>query len=365
MIKILHISPDFNYSCGVSKHVYIILKNLSVNSEYKLFFITNKGDSLERLDNFKGVDISLINFEKDHKNIFRMFNDLLKLNSFCKKNKIDIIHTHHRYPEFLAFLVSKLTNIKTITTVHSFVKGLKWISFRSHKIIAVSKAVNEYLNINYPHTKANSATLYNCVEEKYFMSDDSYHVEKKKSFGYELDDRILLFAGRINKIKGVDVLINSFKKVPKKLNIKLLLVGSIVDNSLKKLLTSQSPDIRHIESQSDIRTFYQIADVVVLPSREDPFPYVMLEAGAMCKPFIGSKVGGIAEFIDDNINGFLFESENIDELISKITYVFSNADVSKVASKNLFNKVNEISNCNIYCEKLNKFYLDLSDMKKT
>ena len=199
--NILHISPDFNYSCGVSKHVFIILKILSIKCKYKLFLISNKGDSFERLNAIKDLNFSIIDFEKDHKNPFKLISDFFQLLSYCKKYKIDIIHTHHRYPELLAFLVSIITNIKTITTVHSFVQGLNRISFRSHKIIAVSNAVNKYLKKNYPHTKAKCVTIYNCLEEKYFMSDDSDRIEIKKSFGYDLNDRILLFVGRISKIK--------------------------------------------------------------------------------------------------------------------------------------------------------------------
>ncbi len=47
--KILHISPDFNYSCGISKYVYSLLKNFGQDKSYKLFFITNGGDALDRV----------------------------------------------------------------------------------------------------------------------------------------------------------------------------------------------------------------------------------------------------------------------------------------------------------------------------
>ena len=54
--------------------------------------------------------------------------------------------------------------------------------------------------------------------------------------------------------------------------------------------------------------FYSIADIVVLPSLADSFPYVMLESGLFKKPFVGTQTGGIAEFIDDGKNGLLFET---------------------------------------------------------
>ena len=194
-IRILYISPDFDYSCGVSKHVYINLKQISENPKCKLFFITNTGDSFDRLANLKNINLKLFNFERDHKSIFKLIIHFLKLYSFCRQNKIDIIHTHHRYPELLAILVSKFINLRTVTTVHSFVKGLNRISFRSHKIIAVSESVKEYLYRNYPQTKTKCITLYNCVENYFFTKDEINQNQIKKSFGYDLSDKILLFAG--------------------------------------------------------------------------------------------------------------------------------------------------------------------------
>ena len=163
----------------------------------------------------------------------------------------------------------------------------------------------------------------------------------------------------INKIKGVDILIEAIKKLPNELKVKLLLVGSITDEYFKNLLFEKNNNIKHIESENDIRKFYNMADVVVLPSREDPFPYVMLETGAMHKPFLGSKTGGISEFIDDGINGFLFESENVDELTSKIVYIFNNPEISLAAGEKLYNKVKDTCDCEKYFEVLDKIYMDL------
>ena len=59
----------------------------------------------------------------------------------------------------------------------------------------------------------------------------------------------------------------------------------------------------------NITEFYKTIDILVLPSRVHPFPLVMLEAGLFEEIFIGSKVDGIAEFIDDGYDGFLFDLE--------------------------------------------------------
>lgn len=355
-MKILYISPDFNYSCGVSKHVYISLKHLSNDADFKLFFITNKGDSLDRLKHIPDLNFTLMNFEKDHKNPFKLIKDFFRLLSYCKKYKIDIIHTHHRYPELLSVIISKFMRIKTITTVHSFVKGMTNISFRSDKIIAVSNAVWDNLLRNYSHTKLNCTTIYNCIEESFYTRSEVDHTELRKSLGYTEVDKILLFIGRISKIKGCDVLIDSFNKLPQNLNAKLLMIGSVSGQNINSLLEKNKKNIKLLEPQNDIKPFYEISDVIVLPAIEDPFPYVMLEAGAMKKPFIGSGTGGIKEFIDDNVNGFLVKPGNREELAQKIKFVLENPDTIKQAGEKLFDKVGEFCNCEIYSSELKSMY---------
>ena len=82
-------------------------------------------------------------------------------------------------------------------------------------------------------------------------------------------------------------------------------------------------------------------DVVVLPSRIDPFPYTMLEAANYMVPFIGSNVDGISEYIENGNTGILFENENFNELADKIILLTSNVSLRK---KLVFNNKYKLSN---------------------
>lgn len=353
--KLLFLTLDFNYTCGVSKHVFINLKYLSKNPDYELYFITNKGDSIDRLNELSHIKVSFLDFEKDHINIFKLISNTLSLFKYCKENKIDIIHTHHRYVELLAVIVSKFYKVKTLTTVHSFVKGLTKISFHSNKIITVSNSIKSYLNNNYPHTRDNSNSLYNCVEEDFFHPLFSNGIVSKSSLGFNEKDKVLLFIGRNSKVKGLDVLISSLQKKSSLINVKLLVVG--FDLTINEMILSAN--IKFIGTQKDVRPLMNLCDIVIIPSREDPFPYVMLEAAAMKKPIIGSKTGGIAEFIDDEINGTLFENENIDQLADKIEFAINNIEhINKLAEK-LSLKAKQECNCQSYFKSLTNIYTSL------
>ncbi|RPI64277.1 MAG: glycosyltransferase family 1 protein [Ignavibacteriales bacterium] len=360
--NLLYISPDLNYACGVSKHVYINLKNLSRYSDYKLFFITNKGDSLDRLKNISKLNYSIFDFEKDHKNLFRLTKDFFHLLLYCKKYKIDIIHTHHRYPELLSVLVSKFTAVKTITTVHSFVHGLKTLSFRSDKIITVSKAVEEHLYKNYPHAKGRCKNIYNCIDESYYKPGEIDTHELKKSLGYTDSNKIILFVGRISRIKGVDTLINAFIKINRtNEHIKLILLGQVEDINILGAIKGFEKQILVIQPTENISVFYEVSDIVVLPSRIDPFPYVMLEAGAKKKPFIGGNTGGIAEFIEDGVCGLLIEPGDSDKLADKIIFLINNPAQSELIANALYEKVKQECDGVQYFERLHNIYKQLRD----
>jgi len=117
--------------------------------------------------------------------------------------------------------------------------------------------------------------------------------------------------------------------------------------------------IIYLTPSSKYYHYYELADVVILPSRKDPFPLVMLETGIMKKPFIGSRTGGIAEFIDDGVNGFLFEPGNADDLADKIRYVINNPEKAKSAAEELHKKVLKYCNCEDYFGRLKGIYEEL------
>ena len=359
MKRILYISPDFNYSCGVSRYVNQCLQHFSKRYDFDVHFITNKGDSLDRISENENIHLYILEFEKDHKNPIKMIKDFFQLLSYCKKYKIDIIHTHHRYPELISVLVSKITGAKTVTTVHSLVSGLKSLSFRSDVIICVSNAVKKNLIVNYTHTNNKITVLYNCIDDSFFdINSDNQLIRNKFKFNHL--DKIILFAGRISRIKGVDTLINAFVKINRlNENVKLILLGQVEDINIAETIKGFEKQILVIPPVKDISEFYQVSDIVVLPSRIDPFPYVMLEAGAMKKPFIGGNTGGILEFIEDGVNGLLFEPCNSDQLADKIIFLLNNPILAKVLANALYEKVKKECDCEKYFKNLIEIYSKL------
>ncbi len=355
--NILHISMDFNYSCGVSKYVYTLLLYLSESKNYNVFFITNGGDSLQRLNNLS-IQQKWINLHTGWKNIFFLFKDLNEIYAFCKRNKIEIIHTHHRYSELISWIISKFLRIKTISTVHSLLMGKNFLSFKSDKLISVSNAVKKVLLEEFRIPNNKIETMYNCL--KPFENIIKPGSEIKSKLKLHEEAKIILYLGRLIKIKNINSLIKAFQIIHKKYsNVFLLIIGKKYDNKFE-LAGRNIGNIIIMPSVENPAEYYLVSDMVINPSIQEPFPYVMLESGLMKKPFIGSRTGGMAEFIDDGVNGLLFEPGNVDQLAEKIKYVLDNPDKSKLLGENLYKKVIDECSCDNYFRRLDEIYDELS-----
>lgn len=353
-MNILHISPDFNYACGVSMNVYLILKGLNLRKEINLFFITNKGDSLERLSSLN-LKIDYIDFQRGNKNPYKLLKEIYQLIKYCSKNKIDIIHSHHRYAEFLSFIVGKLLRIRTVTTVHSIVKKWNYFSFRSDQIIAVSKTVERNLLEEYKISDKRISLLYHYVEQFENPSDQVINKLKEK-YGFAKNEIILLFVGRIIHIKGIDVLIGALELLKmEKHFVKLLVVGEFSTQEFKHTLLNNNRVI-YIEPRTNIEELYFVSDIVVMPSRIESLGYVMLEAGLAKKPFIGGRTGGIEEFIEDGVDGLLVEPGNAEDLYKKMLHLLNDANLQIKLGENLYKKVLPLTNKEAYIQQLVSLY---------
>jgi glycosyltransferase involved in cell wall biosynthesis len=145
----------------------------------------------------------------------------------------------------------------------------------------------------------------------------------------------------------------------KRRDIVLLVCGTIEEKNFKKEIAALSPSIKLVESRRDNYILYSIADVVVLPSRSDPFPLVMVEAGTFGKPFIGGKTGGIAEFIEDGKNGLLFDPGNQVQLAEKIIYFLNNPVPGESMGNNLYLKVKAKCDYSNYFSQVESIYKSL------
>jgi glycosyltransferase involved in cell wall biosynthesis len=126
----------------------------------------------------------------------------------------------------------------------------------------------------------------------------------------------ILYLGRISEEKGIPVLMKAAESLPG-VQLKIAGTGPLLD-----ALKSQSrPNIEFTGFLSGemLRDAIRKARFVVVPSEwYENNTLVIIEAFTLGTPAIGSRIGGIPEFIEDGINGFLFEPSSVDQLTQTI-----------------------------------------------
>ncbi len=126
---------------------------------------------------------------------------------------------------------------------------------------------------------------------------------------------IILFAGRVNLLKGVHLLLKAFNQLEAS-GCELWIAGEIeneIISFIKKYKTDQVK-ILGFQNRMQLRKLYQQASVLVLPSIQESFGLVILEALQCGLPVIASRNSGGPEIIKDGFNGFLYDPQDIESL---------------------------------------------------
>lgn len=157
----------------------------------------------------------------------------------------------------------------------------------------------------------------------------------KGNLGVPADHKNILFAGRIEPLKGIDTLLLAIALIQKRNpdvanNLSVNIVGGdpwkdTLDYEMARLQElRQSLEVTDLvtflgsKKQADLPDYYAAAEMVVMPSHYESFGLVALEAMAMGTPVIASEVGGLAFLVKDGENGFHVPSRDPEALAERI-----------------------------------------------
>lgn len=335
-MRILHLHTKINLTCGISKTIFLIAKNL--DREFEQFVFTLGGDAITK---FKGAGINILQSVSKSRDLFQTLKILIEIIRITKTQNIDIIHSHHRYFDLLAYIVSLISRVKTVTSVHNKVYGKITLSYKAQRLIACSHSIKQHLIDYFGINEEKIIVIYNFID----IHDINTTFDKAiltKQLGIKEESKIIGFVGRFNiQEKGIDILLESFKKVSSSFKTSvLILIGEGRDiKYIKNFIHKNIINVIVLSPREKIFDFYNIFDIVLIPSRVEPFGIVAIEAGLMKKPVIASNVDGLKEIIDSGINGILFPSESIELLTKSIIILFNNTEMRSELGKELYKKV--------------------------
>tara|TARA_X000000368_G_scaffold112819_1_gene88006 strand:- start:396 stop:1367 length:972 start_codon:yes stop_codon:yes gene_type:complete len=281
-MKIVHLVLSDSFA-GIEQHVDELLSNNLLNNS---ILICNKSISHNFDKNIKTFVI---------KNIGR--RSLLgkyKLKKLLNKINPDIVHTHGSKTTSIISSIDK-KNYKHVATVHGIKKNKK-VYEKANLVIGVSKKAIEGI-------KNNSIVVTNWWHPKLVK----FNLKKNE---------YALAIGRLEKVKGFDLLITSWKNI----KTNLVIVGSGKEKQNLKNLIEQNNLTTRIKIIDDVKrdeltNFYKNASVLIVSSRDEGGPRVALEALFLQIPVLSTDVGHMSNILPNELIAKKNDKESLKELL--------------------------------------------------
>ena len=201
----------------------------------------------------------------------------------------------------------------------------------SKEIIVNSSAVKDNI---LGQTKRNIHIIPNAIQDSFF-SNDLDRINSRHILQLPVSPRIIGVPGTLRPMKGHPFFIESIAPILKYQEDIIVAITGDGDKSYVELLKSLvdqlgiEDKVRFLGRVNDMKPFYTACNIVVIPSRAEPFGRVIIEAFAARTPVIATKVGGIPEIIDDNRNGKLVEYGNTIQLREAVNSLLQNAEIAE------------------------------------
>lgn len=273
----------------------------------------------------------------DSKNPFSMMGCFICILLVAIKERIDIIHTHHRMAAFYAKIISRMLEKKNIYTAHNVFynkKKLTKFALSGVKIVAVGDGVKNNLKEYFEIDDQQIMTIYNSIklEMKGFGANEIGEQHQKVYIGT---------IGRISEQKGIDVFIKAIAIIKKKYsNIIGVIVGDgeLMDD-MKSLVHQLEIDesILFLGYRNNVLDIINQLKFVVLASRWEGLPLTPIEAFSQGKTVIASNISGNNEIVVDGENGLLFEKDDSFALAGCIEKLIKDERLLSLLQINAFN----------------------------
>tara|TARA_Y100000814_G_scaffold174245_1_gene127340 strand:- start:464 stop:1621 length:1158 start_codon:yes stop_codon:yes gene_type:complete len=255
--------------------------------------------------------------------------------------KIDLIYSHYWLSGIVGESLSESLRIPHFVTFHTMAKTKSKFSprnFEHPKRQQNEKKVMDSARYIIALSSVESVdiqNLYDVPEEKIIVFppgvdlQNFYPVDKsvaKEALGMK-NHKYILFVGRIDPIKGFEILLEMAQILKKKNEFQLIIVGggSIRSKELIELQSKidskdLSDDVVLVGSvpHQQLKTYYSAVDVFVLTSFYESLGFVILESMACATPVVASNVGGIPTLVDDSLTGFLIDENNPESFAEKV-----------------------------------------------
>ena len=301
-MHVAHLTIPFDYACGVSRHVLLLAREQA--KRHRVSVITPAGAATSLLDK-ENIRWMAMPIAATQKNPWDAFRALTRLITFVRRERVDVLHAHHRYPAVLARLVSAaVRNVHTVATCHYMAEGTPRFSYPVEGVIAVSDATRRHLIDALGVAEERIRVIPNAL-----APSDMHCDEHRARPPFQLDDGVatLIGVGRLEEAKGFSTLLEAAGRLRGRGRApRVILVGDgPMRSELEGLAQIHGVELWITGTVPSARPYLALADVFVHPSHTETFGLAVAEAGLAGCPVVCTNVGGLPELVDHGRTGLI------------------------------------------------------------
>lgn len=279
------------------------------------------------------------------------FGLVLHLFRYIRKNRIEILHAHDLSSLLYAVCAGRLAGIPVVMTEHSrHYLDARWLRRMEKRVLGY--CVSRFIEVSSrlaDNTKKKDgiperkiSVVVNGVDCEIFAAADGCSF--RKGLGIASDRILIGMVGRLEKIKGPDILLQAFYEFCAAMRATavhplptLVYVGQGAQRTeleRERDLLGLTESVIFTGARSDIPSVMAGLDLLVLPSLSEGLPFALLEGMAGGCPVLASSVGEIPRIVQDGENGWLVEPGDAKGLTDKMVGILADRNMAKRIGKN-------------------------------
>jgi N-acetyl-alpha-D-glucosaminyl L-malate synthase BshA len=293
-----------------------------------------------------------------------------KLAEIASEHALDIIHAHYAVPHAVSAYLAKeilgTSPTKIITTLHgtditlvgadeSFHRVIRFVIEASDGVTAVSdylrrRTIDEFAIERPIEVIHNFVNTTKCRRSEGACAREHYAPNGEK---------VLIHASNFRPVKRVSDVVRIFARIRKTVPAKLLLVGEGPERLFVQQLVKELEIKEHVHflgTQDYLENLLSCADLFVLPSEQESFGLVALEAMSCAVPVICASIGGLPEVVENDETGYLLPVGEIQAMTNAAVDLLSDEDKLRRFRQNARQRAVEYFDSSILIPRYESFY---------
>ena len=284
-----------------------------------------------------GLDILPLNIYADY-NPFK----ILHTKWILKKKKIDVIVLNLNKDIRVAGIAARMADIPVIIARNGIqLFSDKWKHKMTIKlvdgIITNSKSIKNAYNQFSWMNKNKTTVIYNGLE----LKNNIKPLDIKTIWNIPKNHVVFVAAGRLVPQKGFDLLIeaaNRLKNSTRPFTLLIAGMGKDRKSLQEKIVINKLSNVKLIGFQNNLPPILKASDYVIMPSRQEGMPNVVMESMALGKSVLAAKVNGVSELMDHNRTGYIFDPMKVKPILDAMNFVLDNHGSEKIINWGLLAK---------------------------